>query len=153
MAELIAKQVANYFLFFANGAQEPITNLKLQKLLYYAQGYFLAMHADLLFEDEIQAWAHGPVVPNIYHDYKRFRWMPINKEVIPPTLTAKLMEYLELIIETFMPIDAYKLERMTHNEAPWIKARGGLPRDAACQTVIDPDDMKEYFTALMAQDE
>ncbi len=153
MPHLTAKQVAEYILSFANEAEEPITNLKLQKLVYYAQGYYLAIHNDLLFEDEIQAWVHGPVIPSVYRHYKKFEWRPIDEDVERPTITPVLAEHLELIIETFLPIDAYKLERMTHNEAPWINARGDLPPDAICQTAINPADMKEYFTALMAQDE
>jgi len=59
---------------------------------------------------------------------------------------------LNLIIETFLPIDAYKLERMTHKESPWINARGDLAPNEICQNTIVISDMKDYFTALMADE-
>ena len=152
MAQVTAQQVADYLIDFANEAGELITNLKLQKLLYYAQGYYLAIEGKELFEDEIEAWVHGPVIPNVYRQYKDFRWQPINKEVDAPTLSKNVAGFLNLIIETFLPIDAYKLERMTHKESPWIKARRGLPPNAICQNTIKLADMKDYFTALMADE-
>jgi len=150
MAYINAIQAADYILFCANDAQELITNLKLNKLLYYAQGYHIAIHDDLLFEDEIQAWVHGPVVPNVYHKYKGFKWAPINVNASRPELSKEVFEFLDVIIETFLPIDAYKLELMTHEEKPWKNARSGLPKDALCQNTIEPTDMKEYFTLLMS---
>ena len=152
MGQVTAEQVADYLIGFANEAEEPITNLKLQKLLYYAQGYYLAIEGKELFEDRIEAWVHGPVVPNVYHQYKKFRWQPINKEVGTPTFSEEVVEFLNLIIETFLPIDAYKLEQMTHKENPWIKARGSSPPNARCQNAIKLADMKDYFTALMADE-
>lgn len=153
MPELTANQVADYILSCANEAEELITNLKVQKLLYYAQGYYLAIHHNLLFDDEIQAWIHGPVIPNIYHRYKDSRWRPIDTEVIPPKIEPTIAEFLDLIIETFLPIDAYKLELMTHNEPPWIIARRGLPKDAICRNAISTGDMRAYFGSLMASDD
>lgn len=149
---LTAENVADYILSFANEAQDPITNLKLQKLLYYSQGYYLALNDCVLFEDEIEAWAHGPVIPDIYHNFKRFRWHPIDEEVEKPTLTEHFVNYLEILIETFLPIEAYKLEQMTHNEAPWINARDGLPPDALCRVIIKIDDMRDYFKKLIADE-
>lgn len=153
MTQLTAKQVADYFLYRANDAEEPITNLKLQKLLYYAQGYYLATQDDLLFDDEIQAWAHGPVVPNVYHTYKHFRWKPISRAVSKPTIKESIVEFLDLIIETFLPKDAYKLELMTHQETPWVNARSGLPKDAFCINTISTEDMNVYFSKLMSDEQ
>ena len=152
MAQASAQQVSDYFIDFANKAGELITNLKLQKLLYYAQGYHLAIEGEELFGDEIQAWVHGPVIPSIYHQYKEFRWQPINKEVDTPTFGDKVVEFLDLILETFLPVDAFKLEQMTHSETPWIKARGGLAANDICQNTITIGDMKDYFTTLMADE-
>jgi uncharacterized phage-associated protein len=66
-------EVANYFL----KRQEPevgdlMTNLKLQKLVYYAQGFYLAMMDSPLFNEPIEAWEHGPVCVPLYHEYKNF---------------------------------------------------------------------------------
>lgn len=150
MAKVTAQQVADYIINFANKAHEPITNLKLQKMVYYAQGYYLAMTGNILFDDQIEAWAHGPVINSLYQKYKHFRWQPVNDDVKAPAFDKKIAEFLNLIIDTFLPMDAFKLERMTHNETPWINARGKLSPGAKCRRPIKVSDMKEYFTALMA---
>ena len=64
--------VADFFIDIANkNTDDTLTNLKLNKLLYYAQGEYLARTGKPLFDDEIQAWDYGPVVPVIYYKYKR----------------------------------------------------------------------------------
>jgi uncharacterized phage-associated protein len=69
---LPAIDVANYFLSKADPeAGDVISNLKLQKLLYYAQGFHLAIYGERLFIEQIKAWKHGPVVPDIYHHFKK----------------------------------------------------------------------------------
>ena len=66
-----AFNVADYFLVQQDeDAGDLISNMKLQKLLYYAQGYFLAIANEPLFHERIYAWTHGPVVPKVYHKYK-----------------------------------------------------------------------------------
>lgn len=150
MAQTTASDVAKYILCVAHSTEELITNLKLQKLLYYAQGYYLAFHhGEPLFADGIQAWIHGPAVPNIYGEYKHNRWNPISDNVVAPQFDDDLEEYLGLIINTFLPIDAYKLEQMTHEEPPWREARGNLPPDAPCTNLIQPKTMQVYFKGLL----
>ena len=65
-----ALTVAKWFIAWAEAEGEELSNLKLQKLLYYAQGHHLAEAHQPLFAEQIQAWSHGPVVPQVYHEYK-----------------------------------------------------------------------------------
>ena len=67
-------QVANWLIEKANNTENGdfITNLKLQKLLYYLQGYYLAVFEKPLFDVEIEAWQYGPVVPNAYYEFNAF---------------------------------------------------------------------------------
>ncbi len=68
-----ALDVARYFLLKADPDEgELISNLRLQKLLYYAQGFHLALYDELLFAEAVVAWMHGPVVPEVYHEFKRY---------------------------------------------------------------------------------
>ena len=66
MAVSTAKAVADAFLHISTENRSGITNLKLQKLIYYAQAWFLALHDEALFDDPIEAWVHGPVVPEVF---------------------------------------------------------------------------------------
>lgn len=72
-----ATEVANYLLYIMGDAFSDLTNMKINKLLYFAQGHYLQKYGKPLFEDEIEAWSHGPVVPEVYATYKPYRSRPI----------------------------------------------------------------------------
>ena len=135
------KDVAKYFICLADDIDEGISNLKLQKLVYYAQGFYLALIEEPLFEDDIEAWAHGPVVPDLYHDYKEF-----GREVIEPDsrfrphtrLTRDEIGHIEDIFDVFGQFSAWKLRNMTHDESPWIENE----KDAG---IISKRDLRAYF--------
>lgn len=148
MGQLTALDIAKYIIYFANKTGELITNLKLQKLLYYAQGWHLAHKNENLFEDKFEAWVHGPVIPSIYRKYRK-AWLPINEEVELPSLPEELKKWLDRFLNSYLSIDAFELEKMVHREVPWIEARGGLPIDALCTNPINPLTMKNYFMSLL----
>jgi uncharacterized phage-associated protein len=150
MGQTTASDIAKYILRFSHDTGDLITNLKLQKLLYYAQGYYLALNSgEPLFIDGIQAWVHGPAVPSVYGEYKHNGWNPIIDDVAAPEFDVNIKKYLGKIINTFLPIDAYKLEQMTHKEPPWVEARGSLPPDASCKNLIKLGTMQAYFRSLL----
>ncbi len=125
---------------------EPISNLKLQKLLYYVQGWSLAIHNRIAFHEEIQAWVHGPVVPAAFYEYKHFRWNPIE---IPPetvSISASEISHVENVLGTYGSFTAYQLESLTHEEDPWIDARVGLDPQTSSRAVITPEAMKSFFS-------
>ncbi len=153
---ITANTVADYFLAFANECEELITNLKLSKLVYYTQAWHLALFNEPIFEEEIEAWVHGPVLPVVYDTYNHFKWTPIirydlNLEEIKRQFSAKQQELLDDIIEVYFPKTAYELERMTRDEDPWVIARDGLEPDKASHKVISHDAMQKYFAELLKQ--
>ena len=123
----------------ASGGAEYISNLKLQKLLYYAQGTFLAITDEPLFDDPIEAWTHGPVVPAVYHEYKHFddRGIELENGFDLPAFTSDESELLLEVYNEFGQFSAWKLRNMTHQETPWkITPKG---------EVIRIDIIKDYF--------
>lgn len=142
--------VADYFIGLAKDTGSFISNLKLQKLVYYAQAWHLALHEDLLFEDDFQAWVHGPVIPVLYQKYRPFGWQPILVD-IKPGLSSQLPEnianFLGEVAEEYFACDAYELEQMTHVEDPWLLARNGLSPDTPSTAVIEKAWMREYYGA------
>jgi uncharacterized phage-associated protein len=140
-----ALTIAKWFIAWAEAEDEELSNLKLQKLLYYAQGHYLAERGAPLFADEIQAWAHGPVVPQIYHSYKRpsgstivlpesdpFTW----DEVDPATASL-----LVKVWNTYGGLSAGRLRNMTHEESPWQKHWRPDEHDSA----IPVQEIHDYF--------
>jgi uncharacterized phage-associated protein len=136
--------VANHFLALGwSDDGELISNLKLQKLVYYAQGFVLAILDRALFPEAIEAWDHGPVVPDLYHHYKQY-----GATVIPPpegydpdvVLSVEEQKLLNDVYLSYGQYTAWKLRDLSHEESPWkdAYARGS-------GTVITPDSMKSYF--------
>jgi uncharacterized phage-associated protein len=139
-------EVADYFIWLAKETGSFISNLKLQKLVYYAQAWHLAIHETPLFGEDFQAWVHGPVIPELYQKYKHFGWRPITDDVTPQ-LSAETIEFLEGVSDEYFSCDGYELERMTHAEAPWNLARLGLAADTISTAQIEKAWMKEYYGA------
>ena len=74
-----ATDIANFLVYLMSDSCDDLTNLKLNKILYYAQGHYLKNYGKPLFEDAIEAWQHGPVVHSVYHSYKCFNNQPITE--------------------------------------------------------------------------
>lgn len=118
-----ALTIAKWFVAFAEADEADSSNLKIQKLLYYAQGHHLAETGERLFSDPIQAWSHGPVVPSIYHAFKQFRsgdvhldaTDPFSFDDVDPTTT----QFLLRIWNTYAQYSPWGLRNMTHAELPW----------------------------------
>lgn len=148
-----ASQITNWILSRINvDAGDTISPLKLQKLLYYCQAWHYTIFNERLFDENIEAWAHGPVVPS---QYRRFastpRYANINTEEIHIDefhLSSKSEELLEEIMELYGEHSAYYLEQLTHKERPWKETRGELPPEAASDKVIPLDLMKEYYQSV-----
>ena len=138
--------VARYFIFraYEDGRESLMTNMKVQKLLYYTQSLYLALFDEPLFDDEIQAWRYGPVCPPAYRFYSDFeaRQLPVPRKDELTRISEEVQNLLREVWEYFGEHDAYFLSGLTHLEFPWKKARRGLPPEASSQEPILLSDMK-----------
>lgn len=119
---------------------DEISNLKLQKLLYYMQGFHLACFDAPLFEEDIEAWMYGPVVPSVYELYKENGSNGIacpEGEII--MLSADEEDIFNQVYDAYGQFSAYKLMEMTHNESPWRSTQVGVGH------VISKEKIKSYF--------
>lgn len=122
-----------------------ISNLKLQKLLYYLQGYHLAFFNQKLFDDDLHAWTYGPVVPDVYRRFKENGAMgisldPSHKEI---ELSAEQEDLFAQVMREYGKFSAVKLMEMTHIEDPWKEAIDSK------EHVINLDTMKSFFSKLI----
>ena len=123
-----------------------ISNLKLQKLLYYCQGFHLALYNEPLFPEVIEKWHYGPAVPEIYSLYKKYKG-----QAIPSNQWKKLSEFIFLskdkidligqVYNNYGQFSAWKLVEMTHNETPW--------KDTKIGEVITHKKLKSYFKTCL----
>lgn len=140
-----SKRVARWFINQADlESGEGLTPLKLQKLIYYAQAWALANFDRPLFDDDFQAWAHGPALPEIYAKYRRYAWnpLPVEKGPLP---SGKVGGFLQAVLDEYGQYSAKKLEVMTHKELPWKEARGNLPPEASSTARIEKLTMRNYY--------
>lgn len=146
-----AKRVGRWFVNHADRASgEAITPLKLQKLIYYADAWFLANFDRPLISEDFQAWAHGPAIPEVYAKYRDLGW-----EAIPPETGAMPPEavnpFLRKVFEEYSQFSAKKLERMTHEEPPWVDARKGLTSEAASKNIISKLTMRNFYAGRIGK--
>jgi uncharacterized phage-associated protein len=138
--------VANYFLRIVDrDAGSSITPLKLQKILYYAQGFYLAKYNKHLFRNDFQAWVHGPANKKVYDKYRSYGSDAIDFPKEDINLKEDVKRHLDLIWGMFGIYDAKYLEFLTHQETPWINARKGYENSAICHEIITKESMKNYF--------
>jgi len=125
-----------------NGYGDGITNLRLNKLLFFAQAFSLSRYDEPLFSDEIEAWDMGPVIPRIYHNYKGFRNNVI-EDVAPERNIFSDRDFM-ILLDVFSlakPMSTSKLVDISHaTDAPWEKVykknKGGI---------ISQDEIKAYY--------
>lgn len=141
---------AKYFV----SRDDNMTHLKLQKLAYYSQCYCLAGYGETMFSEKFEAWAHGPVCPSLYNVYKSYGYKPIPNmgSIDISRIPSYIIEVLEYVWNKLGHMDAKNLEEMTHQELPWIEARGDVPYGGICNETINETLMKDYYKGLMNMD-
>lgn len=143
-----ADKVADFFLAFAKEHGDYLSQLKLQKMVYYADAWFYVNNETPLIKEDFEAWVHGPVIRSLYQRFKAYRWNPISEDVDSPKLTDEESEHLSEIYQVFGKYNGYELEQMTHEEAPWTEARGSCAPDEACENIINKKTMYDFYTSI-----
>ncbi len=125
-----------------------ITPLALQKLLYYAQGFFKTFTGEFLFQDDCEARVHGPVYRNVYYSYRDYGYNPIEESGYgcdDIDLTKVEREILDSVIRNFGCYSGRILEKMTHAEMPWSRTRADLKDDENSNQIIKKELIGKYF--------
>ena len=128
-----------------------ITPLALQKLLYYTQSFYKVFYDEFLFEEDCEAWIHGPVYRDIYYKYKKYGYDPIENNNIDfkeIELNKPEKEILDSVINNFGRYSGKVLEEMTHKEKPWLITRKGLKDDETCSRIIKKELIDDYFSQI-----
>jgi len=151
------KLVADYICNRALSSGTGISPLKLHKLLYYVQAWHLAFYDSPLINCKFQAWVHGPVCRPLYGRYAGGKSMygSISQEELVylknGVLDENSSEHIDNVLETYMKFSDTQLEHLTHQEKPWIEARGDLQPYERCENEIDEDLMREFYKNRIEQ--
>ena len=125
-----------------------MTTMKLQKLVYYSQGWSLAWDGEPLFDEEIEAWANGPVVRDLFVLHRGKFTVSEWPEGDPEALTPDQRETIDAVLEGYGELTGQQLSDKTHTERPWIEARGNLAPGLFSNQVVNLDVMQDYFGGL-----
>ena len=147
-----ARDVARHLVRMGYSPESPdesvlLCQLRLQKILYYCQGWSLALFGEPLFHQPIEAWKKGPVVKDVYDLFagKKDGITPKEagapSEIMPPTV-ADLIEMVWREYSKFLPGE---LVKMTHDEPAWKEARIGVEPEESSSNVLSPETMKAFF--------
>ncbi len=141
-----ALDVANWFIDqFDKESGDVVTHLKLQKLLYYSECWCQLLLDRELFSEKIEAWAHGPVVRQVFNEFKSSGWEPLNVSRKSVDFDEDVLDVLEQVLEAYGNVSAKTLEHMTHQDQPWKEARGSLSPEARCSNIMSKEKIREYF--------
>ena len=133
---------------------EEVTPLMLQKLLYYIQGIYSALYGKPIFPEDCRAWIHGPVYPKVYDLFRDFKYNLIDDarfaliEGTEDALTDDEKKVIDLVLNTFGMYGGKILEKITHNEAPWMEARKGFEDSIPSNELITKERIMKYYIAV-----
>ena len=152
-----AKQVANEFLVLAREDGKPLTPMQLQKLVYFAYGWYLAITGERLINERVEAWQWGPVIPSLYSEFKRFgsdaitdlardiAQRPYRMSAGDPLKYGEAMLIIKRVWDIYGKYNASQLSGMTHEpNSPWSQT----PEKDVKGTDISDEVIAEYFRSL-----
>lgn len=127
-----------------------MTTMKLQKIVYYCQAWALAWDDEPIFDEDFQAWANGPVCPELFSLHKgKFR---ISADDISGESGEEIAPYfkesMDVVISEYGDKSPQWLSDLTHSEMPWKKARKGCAPGDYCSNIIEKEDMRQYYSGL-----
>lgn len=141
------------FILFKYG---PMSHLKLQKLLFYAQALHLAYFDEPIIEDDFEAWVHGPVSRKVFGKvkgksilYNEIKYEPDPAKPSPETLlqealTGEQIQVVQDVLDEYSRLSSLELEGLTHSEQPWQDARKGLGQAEICDKPISKESMRAF---------
>ena len=149
------KTLANYIIMKCNKDNKEISNLKLQKMVFYCQAYHIAKYREQLIDNKFEAWKHGAVLPALYNDYSYLGYNNKQKyekkeyDNIRSDLGEYLTGFLDKIINEFSDMTASEIRELNHSEEPWKEARRGYEPDDSCNEIIKEDTIYKYYSQLL----
>lgn len=126
-----------------------MSTMKLQKLCYYSQAWSLVWDDSPLFDEDFQAWANGPVCPELFFKTQGKYSVTADDETGGlGDLSDNQKDTITRVFDYYGSHDAQWLSQLTHMEDPWIKARQGMPSGAGCSNIITKESMAMYYGGL-----
>lgn len=154
--------LAHIVTHYVNQKGDTVSHKKLQKLLYYVEAWHLVNFRKPILGEEFEAWVHGPVIPQLYHQLKDHGFNNLevvnNETDTPDQLVENIVQQNGLnedqigliysVLDRYGSLTAFELELISHSEAPWIEARQNIPPHEPCNNVISKERMLDYYSSI-----
>jgi len=137
-------EIADWFLARAKSENKPLKHMKLQKLVYFAYGWYYAYIDQPLFGETIYAWRLGPVVKELYDQFKHFKNTPITGDVVEKNIDTTVELLLDSVWKAYEMYPDTHLSNITHTHTPWINAY----RSDEWYAVMSPESIRDYFKKI-----
>jgi len=148
--------IVKYILFRYAYDGDLVTNLKMQKVLYFVYAWCFTLLKQECFEEKFQAWPNGPVLPSLYTKLKIFGGSPIdfnfsqitnekNLADLKNTLGEKLVHLVDKVYEKYACKSAFEMVNITHSDPSWLNARKGLSATEPSNNEILEEDIISYY--------
>ncbi len=159
-----AFEVANYFIAKSLQTGKDLSPMKLQKLVYFAHGWYLAMYRKPLINETVEAWRFGPVIPSLYEAFKSYGnnniLLPYKDPLgnVPRIEDIPTLEFLDTIWELYADFSAVQLSNSTHEKGtpwyqtvePYSKSQMPVPRNKDIEDTLISDYFLKKLNAVRA---
>jgi uncharacterized phage-associated protein len=148
--------LCDYIIIKCNEAGCLLSNLKLQKLLYYADAWHLAFYGKKLINVKFQAWIHGPVNREVFDRFAHYKSLYSDigiedtRKEFDISIIEDSREHVDKILEAYGKFTGSQLEDITHKEEPWLKAREGYRPSQRCEEEIDDSIVEKYYRSRLS---
>lgn len=148
---------------YVNRKGDTVSHKKLQKLLYYVEAWHLVNFGTSIVDEDFQAWIHGPVIPELYHQLKDFGFnnlevinddeektieQEIEAIIIRNNVIPESLELISSVLDKYASLSSLQLELLSHSEKPWLEARGNCAPHERCTNIISKETMLSFYSAL-----
>lgn len=135
-----ALDIAKYIIAYEHSKGREVSNLRLQKLLYFVQAKFFQLYGTPCFSENMEAWDFGPVVVSVYHEYKIFGSLDIMSHIEAPHISKDATSVINDILDYAAPYPTFQLVDITHDQKPWIDAKANY-----FNHTISMKSLRDYF--------
>lgn len=148
---------------YVNRKGDTVSHKKLQKLLYYVEAWHLVNFGTSIVDENFEAWVHGPVIPELYHQLKDHGFnnlivvnddeektvqQEIQEIITKNKVSTESLELISSVLDRYASLSSLQLELLSHSEKPWLDARGNCAPHERCTNVISKDTMLSFYSAL-----
>jgi len=116
------------------------------------------VYTNSIVDEDFEAWIHGPVIRNLYQEYKSFGSSPISIQIdsssklikgfaAKHSLSSDQVELIDNVLAAYGSLSSFQLETLSHSEAPWLQAREGYGMFDNCSVTISKELMKEFYSS------